>query len=109
MALNLKISNIRTISQYEFEKPDCFGKIDSYESISKKDFENIIDVEELEIDALAWEHELVWPMKECLKCLPKRNNAHRYSDRIYHKQSREAQMNCTHVKKWEDYIYVEKQ
>ena len=41
MALNLKISNIRTISQYEFEKPDCFGKIDSYESISKKDFENI--------------------------------------------------------------------
>ena len=41
MALNLKISNIRTISQDEFEKPDCFGQIDSYESISKKDFENI--------------------------------------------------------------------
>ena len=109
MALNFKISKVRTISLNEFEKPDCFGQINSYESISKKDFENIINVEELEIDALAWEQELVWYMKECVKCLPKRNKHHRYSDRIYHKQSKEAQIHCTHVKKWEEYIYVEKQ
>ena len=109
MALNFKIAKVRTISLDEFEKPDCFGKINSYESTSKKGFENTINVEEFEIDDVAWEQDLLWFMKECEECIPQRNKHHRYSHRIYHKQSKEAQIQCTHVKEWEEYIYVEKQ
>ena len=50
MASELTISNVKSISRTEFEKPDAFGQIESYGTISQKEFEKVIEFEEMEFD-----------------------------------------------------------